>query len=115
MTTSPAQPTTVPSRKDVPAELTWNLTPLYATPEEWEADFARLDEVAAPILALQGKLHSSAVVAELFALETTLGRLLERLYTYAHLRHDEDTADATNQSRESRIRARYTELAAQCA
>ncbi len=115
MTTSPAQPTTVPSRKDVPAELTWNLTPLYATPEEWEADFARLDEVAAPILALQGKLHSSAVVAELFALETTLDRLLERLYTYAHLRHDEDTADATNQSRESRIRARYTELAAQCA
>ena len=114
MTTIPANQA-VPARKDVPIELTWDLTPLYATDAEWEADFARLDDVAAPVLALQGQLHSSAAVAQLLTAETVLDRLLERLHTYAHLRHDEDTAAAANQTREARIRARYTEIAAQCA
>ena len=105
----------VPTRGEVPAALTWDLAPLYAAPEAWEADFARLDEVAAPVLALQGHLDSAAAVARLLAAETALDRLLEKLHTYAHLRHDEDTAHDGNQAREARIRARYAELAAQCA
>ena len=105
----------VPSRGEVPEALTWDLAPLYAAPEAWEADFARLDEVAAPVLALQGHLDSTAAVAQLLAAETALDRLLEKLHAYAHLRHDEDTAHDGNQAREARIRARYAELAAQCA
>ena len=105
----------VPVRSEVPEALTWDLAPLYATPEDWEADFGRLAERVAPILALQGKLDSAAVVAQLLNAETALDRLLERLHTYAHLRHDEDTVHAGNQAREARIRARYAELAAQCA
>ena len=105
----------VPTRAEVPEALTWDLAPLYAAPEAWEADFARLDEVAAPVLALQGKLDSAAAVARLLAAETALDRLLEKLHAYAHLRHDEDTAHDGNQAREARIRARYAELAAQCA
>ena len=105
----------VPSRREVPEALTWDLTPLYETPEAWEADFARLDDVAAPVLAMQGHLDSAAAVARLLDAETVLDRLLERLHVFAHLRHDEDTAHDGNQVREARIRARYAELAAQCA
>ena len=109
------EPKKTPARSDVPEALTWDLSPLYAAPEAWEADFARLDEAAAPVLAMQGKLDSAAAVARLLAAETALDRLLERLHTYAHLRHDEDTAHDGNQAREARIRARYAELAAECA
>ena len=105
----------VPSRGDVPEALTWDLSPLYASPEAWEADFARLDEVAAPVLAMQGKLDSAEAVARLLDAETVLDRLLEKLHAFAHLRHDEDTAHDGNQAREARIRARYAEIAAQCA
>ena len=105
----------VPHRCEVPAELTWDLTPLYATPEAWEADFARLDELLAPVLEMQGRLDSATAVAKLLNAETALDRLLEKLHTYAHLRHDEDTADDANQVREARIRARYAEIAAECA
>ena len=105
----------VPLRSEVPEELTWDLSPLYVSSEAWEADFERLDEIAAPVLAMQGKLDSAAAVAGLFEAETALDRLLERLHTYAHLRHDEDTAQAEHQAREARIRSRYAELAAQCA
>ena len=105
----------VPTRAEVPEALTWDLAPLYAASEAWEADFARLDEVAAPVLAMQGHLDSAAAVARLLAAETTLDRLLEKLHAFAHLRHDEDTAHDGNQAREARIRARYAELAAECA
>lgn len=106
---------TVPSRSEVPEALTWDLTPLYDSPEAWEADFARLGEVAAPVLAMQGKLDSAAAVARLLDAETVLDRLLERLHTFSHLRHDEDTALAEPQARDARIRARYAEIAAECA
>ncbi|MDR0993502.1 MAG: oligoendopeptidase F [Verrucomicrobiota bacterium] len=105
----------VPLRRDLPEELTWNLSPLFASPEAWEAAFAKLDEAAAPVLCMQGKLDSPAAVAKLLEAETGLDRLLDRLYTFAHLRHDEDTTNDENQGREARIRSRYTELAAQCA
>ena len=105
----------VPTRAEVPEALTWDLAPLYAASEAWEADFARLDEVAAPVLAMQGHLDSAAAVARLLAAETALDRLLEKLHAFAHLRHDEDTAHDGNQAREARIRARYAELAAECA
>lgn len=111
----PTEPTAVPVRSQVPEELTWDLSPLYATAEAWEADFARLDAAAAPVLAMQGKLDSAEAVARLFEAETALDRLLERLHTYAHLRHDEDTAQDGPQAREARIRARYAEIAAECA
>jgi len=114
MSPSPEK-STVSTRSEVPEALTWNLTPLYESSEAWEADFARLDAVAAPVLAMCGQLDSAAATARLLEAETTLDRLLERLYTFAHLRHDEDTAQADNQAREARIRARYAELAAQCA
>jgi oligoendopeptidase F len=110
-----AESTDVPVRSQVPEELTWDLSPLYASAEAWEADFAQLDAVAAPVLAMQGKLDSAEAVARLFEAETALDRLLERLHTYAHLRHDEDTAQDGPQAREARIRARYAEIAAECA
>jgi oligoendopeptidase F len=111
----PAESVALPTRRELPEDLTWDLTPLYAAPEAWEADFARLDAAAAPVLAMQGKLDSAAAVAQLLAAETALDRLLEKLHTYAHLRHDEDTADDACQVRDARIRARYTEIASQCA
>lgn len=105
----------IPLRQDVPDELKWDLTPLYADSAAWEADFARLDEHLAPLLAWQGRLNSQQAVAQLFDAETKLDRLLERLLTYARLRHDEDTTEAAAQAREARIRARYAQIAAQCA
>ena len=113
MTTPAAKP--IPARADIPADRTWDLAPLYASDAGWEADFARLDDLLAPVLALQGKLDGASAVAALFAAEEALDRTLEKLYTYAHLSHDTDTAEPAAQAREARIRARYAELAAACA
>ena len=62
------------------------MAPLYAAPEAWEADFARLDEVAAPVLALQGKLDSAEAVARLMAVETVLDDIPALALTEAEAR-----------------------------
>lgn len=105
----------MPARDALDAAWTWDLSPLYADPAAWEADFARLEALTAPVLAWKGKLDSADATARLLQAETELDRLLEKLYTYAHLRHDEDTGEADGQAREARIRARYAEIAGECA
>jgi oligoendopeptidase F len=100
----------IPTRDQIATEHTWDLSPLYATTQDWEADFARLDGLLEPVLARRGRLDSPEAIAALFADEDTLHQTIERLHTYAHLREDEDTANAMNQARMQRMRARYAEL-----
>ena len=49
-------------RKDIPVELTWDLTLIYQNTDEWEKDFAALDELVNIFNAYQGRLSGSAAV-----------------------------------------------------
>jgi len=106
---------TLPARREIPVEETWDLSVLYASAEDWEKDFASLDSLLSPLLAYQGKLDSPEAVAAAFSAEEALDRRLEKLFTYAHLAHDVDTASGEELARFSRIQSRYAELAAACA
>jgi len=101
----------ISDRSEADPASTWNLEVMFATPRAWEFEFERLDQWVEPLKSLRGSLHSPAQVFAWFLGESQLDRQLERLYTYAHLRADEDTADTENQGRQARIRARYTEIA----
>ena len=109
------KPAPIPARADLPADATWDLSPLFASDDAWEAEFNGLDALLAPVLACKDHLSAPAEILALFTAEEVLDRSLERLYTYAHLAHDVDTAAPAPLAREARIRARYAELAAACA
>ncbi len=103
-------------RREIPEALTWNLNMLYASDAEWERDFKALDALVAAANAFRGRLAESAqtlfdAIKALDALE----RKLDKLYTFAHLRHDENTAEAAARSREARARAKASEITAACA
>ncbi|MGF1572656.1 MAG: oligoendopeptidase F [Sumerlaeia bacterium] len=106
---------TIPDRASVAVEDTWNLEAVFASPQEWDNAFAKLDSLAAPLIELQGKIDSPAVLATLFALEDELSQQLDRLYTYSHHREDENTKDATNQGRQQKMMGKYAQIAAQMA
>ena len=105
----------VPARKELPEAATWDLARMYPDQAAWEADFARIGPLTDAVAAFQGTLKSAEVALALFRAEEELDRLLEKLFTYAHLLHDEDTADAPGQAVDARIRAAYAESAARCA
>jgi oligoendopeptidase F len=105
----------VPERAEQDPKFQWNVSAMYARDEDWNADFARLEELVTPLEAMRGTLNSPEAVARLFEAETTLERSADRLYVYAHLREDENTADSVSQGRHARIRAKMAEIGARLA
>src|SRR5690625_2637682 len=83
------------ARKDVPEELTWRLEDIFSTDEAWEKELKQLQGDISEIDQFQGKLAESADT--LFALlkkQDELSSRLSKLYTYAHMRYDQDTTNA---------------------
>ncbi len=106
----------LPERKDIPVELTWDLTLIYPDSDAWEKDFIRLDELVKDFNAYRGKLSESAVILnDAIAALDNMERLLEKLYTYAHLKHDEDTAEPAAKSLENRASGKAAAISAECA
>ncbi len=90
---------------------TWDLTALYASPEAWEKDFARLEGLAQKFYAFHGRLaESPEVCAAAIAASDDFDRLAEKVYSYAHLKSDENTADNANRSRVDRVSALLAKL-----
>jgi len=94
-------------RSSVAAEHTWDLKILYADLKDWESAFEGVKEKFwSDIQALKGKLgNGSIVVKELFENTYALQKELMNLYTYAHLRHDEDISQEDHKSAHDRISA----------
>lgn len=97
------------TRNEVPKNDCWNVEALYQSIEDWEKDFqiyARPDQKPhwPEIAAFRGRLGESAKTLK-EALESTfsIDRKLSSLYTYAHLRHDEDIINDQNKVLYSRI------------
>lgn len=84
----------IPQRADIPSTDQWDLTPLFAGDREWHETFENIQKEMENITRFKGRLHESV---ELFhkALEFDMqvSRQIERLYTYAHLKNDQDKAD----------------------
>ena len=84
----------IPARQDIPAEHKWDLSGLFESDKPWETSFAAIEKDLAAYDAYKGHLKDSAAVFKA-ALEFHLGltRKLEKVYTYAHLKSDEDKSN----------------------
>jgi len=99
----------IKERSQVASEDRWNVEALYASFEDWKKDFTIWqggeDALRWPKLAaFKGRLSESPqTLAEMCGYYLDLDRHLSKLYTYAHLRHDEDVADDAHKQAYSRI------------
>lgn len=100
------------TRDQVPLHLTWDTTVIYASDEAFETAFKACAERVSQAATFKGTLASSAESLKA-ALDYRNGLLMqiETLYTYAHLRSDEDTANAFYQGLQSRARSLYAQIA----
>lgn len=96
------------TRNDVPVENTWRLEDIFETNEAWENELQAVTELSAKASSFQGTLGSGAdALYDALVYRDELSRRLQILYTYAHMRHDEDTANNASQAMESRIKTVY--------
>lgn len=103
-----AETQTLPVREDVPEELTWKLEDIFPTDQDWGEAFNELQKDISKMSDFQGKLGESATqLLNMFTLQDELSERLGKLYTYAHMRYDQDTTNdnyqAMNQKAESII------------
>src|SRR5699024_7663039 len=95
----------MPERKDIPEEYTWKLEDIIEKDEMWEKEFTALTEDIPKITEYQGTLASSAEkIYEVFQLQDTFSERLSKLYTYARMRHDQDTANSKYQTMQGKDR-----------
>lgn len=85
----------MPKREEIPVELTWKLEDIFETDEAWEQEMAKLQEEIPKIEQYQGKLGESAEnLYEVLQLQDHLSERLGKLFTYAHMRYDQDTTNS---------------------
>jgi oligoendopeptidase F len=82
-------------REEIPVERTWKLEDIFTTDEEWENELANLKEKVPAFEKYQGKLGESADrLYELLQLQDEVSERIGQLYTYAHMRYDQDTTNS---------------------
>lgn len=85
---------TLPRRAEVPAEHTWDLASIYPSAAAWEADVRALEAQQPAILAYRGRLaESPAALLAWLQLGERVQEIAGRVYTYAQMSFDVDTAD----------------------
>ncbi|MCJ2148128.1 oligoendopeptidase F [Bacillus sp. B19-2] len=100
-----------PKRSEVPQELTWNLTDLFSSYEDWEDALVKIDEDLVSIGSFKGRLHEGAdVLLDCLMLQEKLLERLVRAAAYTHLRKSEDLTNPVNQADASRMAALQAKL-----
>lgn len=109
------------TRQEVAHEDCWNVESFFPTLKDWENAFQKCeseskDHTWPSLQAFKGSLNQGAPQLKK-ALETlfSLSRELSKLYTYAHLRHDEDIALEEPKAAYQRAIGLYTDFGTQAA
>ncbi|WP_294740621.1 oligoendopeptidase F [uncultured Exiguobacterium sp.] len=101
------------TRQDVDVTETWNLESIYATNEVWEEEFESVKAMLPLLVEYKGRLGQSAeTLYEGLQLRDEVSRRLYKLYTYAHMRYDENTADSFYQAMNDRARTLASQIGA---
>ncbi|WP_167629966.1 oligoendopeptidase F [Listeria valentina] len=101
----------LPTRNEVPEELTWDLTTIFPSDEAFEKEFKEIQELSKQSEQFKGTLGDSAdALLTALKFRDALFDRLEKLYVYAHLKLDQDTADATYQGMNSRAGSLITQV-----
>lgn len=91
----------------------WDLNCLYANEKLWEKEFLELEPEISKISAFKDQLSKSATrLAEAFDCYFSNIRKLEKLYAFAHLKSDQDTASTIDLARQDKILNLFTRFSA---
>ena len=92
------------TRDQMPNEFKWNLTSIYKSDEEWQKSFDALSSSYQDIRKYEGKLaESSENLANCLLAREDLMVEAYKLYVYANLKKDEDTANSVYQGMADRV------------
>lgn len=100
-----------PLRAEVAESDTWDLTPLFADDDAWEAEFRLLESDYKAVSEFRGKVGDSAdTLLAALEFEKSIDIRIESLNQYVALRTTEDSSNATALAREARFQGLMTHI-----
>lgn len=100
----------LPSRNDIKVEDTWRLEDIFPTDDAWEKEYNEVQKALPKLADFKGKLGESATsLYEALSYQDEVMERLGKLYTYAHMRYDQDTTNSKYQALNDRARNLYTQ------
>jgi len=98
-------------REEIKVEETWRLEDIFSTDEAWEEEYRALEEFSKKGETFKGTLGNGAdALFEALTYRDSLSKKLRRLYTYAHLKTDQDTTNSFYQAMDSRVKSLYVKV-----
>ncbi|KUP08993.1 oligopeptidase PepB [Bacillus coahuilensis m2-6] len=103
---------TLPKRSEVSEELTWKLEDIFSSDEKWEQEFKEIQSLVSRAETFKGTLgESSSNLYSAFLFQDEVFERMGKLYTYSHMRYDQDTTNSKYQGYDDRAKNLYTTLA----
>jgi oligoendopeptidase F len=101
----------IPLRSEISSEHQWDLTPLFETDQAWEKRFVEIAGQLDGYEKFKGHLLDSPErLAQGLAFHLQLSRALDNLYTYAHLKSDEDKTNSFYTGLQDRAMGMFTQI-----
>jgi oligoendopeptidase F len=83
--------TEIPTRSEVPLDSQWDLTGLYSSDDIWSEELVALEIEVEKYASFAGSLNESVFkLKACLEFDMNFSRQLEKLYTFSHLKNDED-------------------------
>ncbi|MDD4568930.1 MAG: oligoendopeptidase F [Tepidanaerobacteraceae bacterium] len=90
--------TNLPSREEIQDIYKWKLEDIYQNEELWEKDYNEVKQQISAFDEYRGKINSAKNLLGVLKLKDEVGRKIDKLFTYARMRMDEDNSRAKYQA-----------------
>ncbi|WP_436375360.1 oligoendopeptidase F [Cytobacillus sp. BC1816] len=102
----------LPARNEISSEDTWRLEDIFPSDKDWDKEYNEVQKLIPNAGKYQGRLGESAeTLYEALQFQDHLLSRLGKLYTYAHMRYDQDTTNSFYQGLDDKIKNLYSEAA----
>lgn len=101
------------TRAEIPAEYKWNIEAMYPDESKIETDLETALQHADELAEMQGHImDSSSSLLKMLKIYSTTIRLVEKVFVYSHMRHDEDNGDSKYTEMYGKAVSVYTDISA---
>ncbi|GLB58919.1 oligoendopeptidase F [Cytobacillus sp. NCCP-133] len=102
----------LPARNEIAIEDTWRLEDIFSSDDDWDKEYKEVEKLIPGAGNYQGKIGESAeTLYEALQFQDHLLSRLGKLYTYAHMRYDQDTTNSFYQGMDDKIKNLYSDAA----
>lgn len=99
--------TNIKNRDEIEDKYKWDLGAMYKDPAEVDQDLARIKELLEQFKGFSGKLNDKETILQALILQDQSDQLMEKCFTYAHMKLDENNSNSAALALFDRVKSLY--------